>query len=211
MKLLFFYSLRNKCLQDDSGMILMDRKKDFSVQYTKLLDNNNDYTFNVQFMSYKSSDGTCSSARKFSQHKPRFSTCIEAVKAIYDSDVAMQNLTRESYGCGNFVKQTIVTPSGAVTDDGVNDGYFDASAAASEAIEVDTSTAKEVIALSTIVGTLGLIITGILVYWIFNRNVKPTIYHKAPTTGGGATKDASNATSGSNSTNLKHSKPVNRV
>ena len=194
----------NTCIQDDSGVILMDRKKDFSVQYTKLL-NNNDYAFNVQFMSYQSSDGTCSNARKFSQHKPQFSTCVEAVKAVYDSDVAMQNLTRESYGCGNFVKQTIVTPSGAVTDDGVNDGYFDASAAASEAIEVDTSTAKEVIALSTIVGTLGLIITAILVYWIFNRNVKPTIYHKAPTTGGGA---ASNTTSGPNSTNLK---PVNRV
>ncbi len=197
----------NTCLRDESGMILMDRKKDFFVQYTNLLGKINENNFNVQFMTYKSSDGTCTNAKKFSQLDPTFSTCVESIEAIYDADVAMQNLTRESYGCGNFVKLNIATPTGFVTEEGDNDGYFDVSTSASEQIRLNDSTSGEVIALSTIVGILGLLVAAILVYWLFHRNVKPKFY-SVPTNGGGTTSGPPNAARGSAAPNtLNRAKP----
>ena len=203
----------NTCLRDDSGMILMNRKNDFFVQYTKLFKVNDVDNFNLQFMKYRSSDGTCTGPKKFSQEAPKFTACVEAVNAVYDPDIPKQNLTRESYGCGNFVKQSIRTPTGDVIGvGGDNSGYFDVSAAASEGVKIDDSPAKkEVIALSTIVGFLGLFLAGILIYWVFNRSVKPK-FSRAPTSeGGGANSSNSSVVNGSASKAKKAKKPATDI
>ena len=169
----------------------MDRKNDFVVQYTKIENKDNSDTFTTQILDYKSKDGTCTDAKKFSEQTPQFNACVEAVDAIYDSDVVNQNITRETYGCGNFVKQLIVTPTGAVTEGG-NENYFDTSAAASEVKVEPVDTEGQVIALSTIVGILGFVLIGIVAFWFVNRTTKPK-FSAIPTGRGNGEATASKA------------------